>query len=107
MILKDISYSGIVKLTIMFVVIPRLISRLHYRISQPLFSQLENIHPTIVKPEVISKTPPQQIDVSSILTKELTVIITLLISAFVMTRVIEYLIRNTRVGDIKIGETKA
>ena len=105
--LKDISYSGLLKLALLFIVAPRTFLHIYAIITRPLIANLRAITmPTNQKLTEATEANTQQVDfLSETILKEVVFIITLLISVFVLTKVIEFLAQNTKLGDMHLGES--
>ena len=105
MTLKDISHSGLLKLAILFIIIPRIISHIHSLVMQPVFdmlkrsSNLENIQVG----ETVEANTQQTELLPTTLTTEFIFIFTLVVGTYVLTKIIEYLAQNTKLGHIKLG----
>lgn len=105
MTLKDISHSGLLKLALLFIIIPRIASHIFHVVLQPFFTMInessglannqhmETVESNSQQPELLTTT----------LTKEFTFIFTLVVGAYILTKIIEYLAQNTKFGDIKLG----
>lgn len=105
MTLRDISYSGLLKLAVLFIIIPRIASHIYYLVMQPVYAMLKG--PSGLANDQLRETTgsnTQQTELlSTTLMKELIFILTLVVGAYIITKVIEYLAQNTKLGNIELG----
>ncbi len=106
MTLKDISYNGLLKLALIFIIIPRLFSRIYNFITRPIFekiSEFQNV--TGIRESTPTETNSQNPDpLYEFALDQILFIITLLVSVFILTKLIEYLAENTKLGNMNLSE---
>ena len=106
MTLSDISYSGLLKLALLFIITPRVFSQIFSFVTEPAIEKISEFRRvTSIKDTPSTETIPQSpVTLYEFAVDQILFIFTLFVSVYILTKIIKFLAENTKLGNMNLGE---